>query len=74
MRDTDIRARLEQESSEYQGLMAQHADFEQRLSELQRKPWLSSQELVERTNLKKYKLRVKDQMEALVRRDRGLPT
>jgi uncharacterized protein YdcH (DUF465 family) len=58
---------MTRDSDEYRGLMAQHRDFELRLSELDKKRFLSSQEQIERTNLKKYKLRVKDRIAALVR-------
>ena len=68
MREADIREALARESSEYRALHDQHRDFETRLSELARKPFLNTQEQVERTNIKKHKLRLKDQMEELARR------
>lgn len=48
-------------------LQAQHQSHERRLEELTRKPWLTPDEEFEQKRLKKLKLRIKDQLEALHR-------
>ena len=66
LRETEVKRRLARDDDEYRRLLAQHRDFESRLDELRRRVYLNSQEQVERTNLKKYKLLVKDRMQQLV--------
>ena len=67
MTEDQSQARLAVESQEYQRLAAKHRDYEVRLNELKRKGYLSPREEIERTNLKKYKLRLKDKMGAMAR-------
>jgi len=71
MGEADIRELLQREDAEYRNLAAQHRDFEDRLGELSRRSHLNSQEQIERTNLKKYKLQVKDRMQELIRQRRS---
>ena len=61
------RERLEREDSHFQALMAKHQEFERRLDELRTRRWLSDEEQIEEGRLKKLKLAVRDEMEALVR-------
>lgn len=70
MNEPDPQQHSAQGEDEYRRLLAQHRDFESRLSELQRKRFLSAQEQIEQTNLKKYKLRLKDRMAELHRDDK----
>jgi len=58
------------ENEEYQRLHQQHQDYESRLSTLTEKAVLSDDEQVEEVTLKKKKLHVKDQMEAIARQVR----
>lgn len=62
-----IREQLMASSHEYQRLREEHARYASQLDELASKPYLSEQEQLEAVRLKKLKLRVKDQMEVLVR-------
>ena len=67
MMDTEARSRLNQEHPEYRRLAEKHRSYDVRLQELARKLRLNPTEEVERINLKKYKLRLKDRMEAIAR-------
>ena len=67
MTDALLRQVLVTENDEYRKLVERHRGYEVRLIELINKPRLSPAEDLERINLKKYKLRVKDRMEAIAR-------
>lgn len=62
------REELAQQDPEFQRLQEQHQDRERRLRELADKGWLTDDEEQEEKRLKKEKLRLKDQMESLLRR------
>ena len=67
-----LRERL-LENEEYRRLEQEHHEYEAKLSSFVDKAVLSDQEQVEETTLKKRKLKVKDRMEAIVRRLREQP-
>lgn len=48
-------------------LQIQHRDYERRLEELKRRPWLSPEEEIEEKRLKKLKLHLKDQIAQIKR-------
>lgn len=56
--------------AEYQTLAQQHSEYEAQLQRLSKAPYLSSEDLLEEVKLKKMKLRIKDQMEQIVSRQR----
>ena len=62
----ELKALLMATSVEFRRLAAQHSEYAHRLDDLETHPHLSYEEELEETRLKKLKLRVKDQMEALV--------
>ena len=62
-----IREQLMAGNTEYQRLREEHARYATQLEHLAAKSYLSDQEQVEEVRLKKLKLRLKDQMELLVR-------
>ena len=62
-----VRDHLMVSNEEYRRLREEHARYKSQLSELSVKPYLSEEEQAEEARLKKLKLRVKDQMETLVR-------
>lgn len=62
----EIKAHLMQTNEEFRQLAGQHSDFARRLEDLASRPHLSDQEQLDEVRLKKLKLRLKDQMEALV--------
>jgi uncharacterized protein YdcH (DUF465 family) len=64
----DIREQLMTSSAEFQRLAEEHYRYETQLEQLSKAPYLSSEDLIQQTTLKKLKLRVKDEMEQLVAR------
>jgi uncharacterized protein YdcH (DUF465 family) len=67
----ELKAHLMATSDEYRDLAAQHTRLHKQLEELESKEHLSDQELVEESHLKKQKLRVKDQMNELLAKNRA---
>jgi len=62
------RERLEREDSHFRALMEKHREFERRLDEFRSQRWLSEQEQLEESRIKKLKLAARDEMEEIVRR------
>ena len=62
-----IREQMMASNSEYQRLREEHTRYASQLEQFSRKTYLTEQEQIEEVRLKKLKLRVKDQMELLVR-------
>ena len=62
----EIKAHLMATNEDFRKLAAQHADYAKQLDQLEALPHLTDQEQIEETRLKKMKLRLKDQMEAIV--------
>ena len=62
-----VREQLMAGNEQYRRLREEHARYKTQLSELSAKLRLSDEEQAEEVRLKKLKLRVKDQMELLVR-------
>src|ERR1035441_2513140 len=67
----ELRAHLMATNAAYQGLASQHSEFAHKLDELEALPHLTDQEQLEEGGLKKWKLRLKDQMEAIVSQSRS---
>ena len=59
--------RVERDDLDYERLRLEHQTHEKRLEELNKKAWLTPEEELEAKQLKKLKLRLKDQMEQLRR-------
>jgi len=66
----ELKAHLMATSEEFRALAAQHSQLHKQLEELEGKSHLTNEEQVEEVRLKKQKLRVKDQMNALIARSR----
>lgn len=66
-----LRAHLIETNEEFRLLANQHSDFARKLDALEALPHLTDQEQMEETRLKKIKLRLKDQMEAIMSQSRS---
>jgi len=66
----ESKAHLMATSEEYRHLASQHSDFARKLDDLESLPHLTEEQQLEETRLKKLKLRLKDQMEAMVSHNR----
>jgi uncharacterized protein len=66
----ELRAHLMATSEKFRALAAEHAQYHKLLEQLEAKPHLSEAEQVEEVRLKKQKLRLKDQMNALLAHNR----
>ncbi len=69
----DSRLQLLDQSAAFRQLDADHHSLDDRLKRLARKTHLSDHEQLEEVRLKKEKLRLKDQMETLVRQFQARP-
>jgi uncharacterized protein len=67
----DLKAHLIATNEEYRRLSGEHSEFARKLDALESLPHLSEEEQIEETRLKKIKLRLKDQMEAIVAHSRA---
>jgi uncharacterized protein YdcH (DUF465 family) len=69
----EIREHLMASDTEFQRLAQEHSRYEAQLEQLSKAPYLSSEDILQQIELKKLKLRVKDQMEQLVARHGQTP-
>ena len=67
----ELKAHLMATNEEYRELASQHSEFAHKLDDLEARPYLTDEEQLEEHRLKKLKLRLKDQMEAIVSQYRG---
>ena len=67
----ELKAHLMANNEEYRRLASQHSEYAKKLEELEALPHLTHEEQLEETRLKKMKLRLKDQMEAIVNQNRS---
>jgi len=58
-----LRTKLVAGDMKYQKLLQEHSEYERQLEQLSKNPYLSSEDLIRETRLKKLKLLVKDAME-----------
>ncbi len=70
MTDIALIHEYTQSDGELASLWAEHQAFERRLEKLERKPFLSQDEQLERNDLKKKKLAGRDQIEQILKRYR----
>ena len=66
-----VRDQLLQSNDEFRKLAQEHSQYQQRLENLIQKKYLSEDEKLEEVQLKKMKLRLKDQMESLEQKFRA---
>ncbi|HLW81063.1 MAG TPA: YdcH family protein [Candidatus Acidoferrales bacterium] len=62
----DIPGDLMSSNEEFRKLAQEHSRYEQQLQQLTRQPYLSSEDILLEGQLKKMKLRLKDQMQQLI--------
>ena len=62
----ELKAHLMSTNEEYQRLATQHSEFAKQLDALEALPHLTQDQELEETRIKKLKLRLKDQMEAIL--------
>jgi uncharacterized protein YdcH (DUF465 family) len=62
----ELKAHLISINEEFRKLASQHSEFARKLDALEALPHLTHEEQLEETRLKKMKLRLKDQMEAIL--------
>jgi uncharacterized protein YdcH (DUF465 family) len=67
----ELKAHLMATDEEYRRLAAEHSSYAKKLDELEALPHLSAEDEIEEHRLKKIKLRLKDQMEAIASRSRS---
>jgi uncharacterized protein YdcH (DUF465 family) len=67
----ELRAHLMETSEEFRQLAGQHAEYAKQLDSLEALPHLTYDQELEETRLKKLKLRLKDQMEAIMSHTRS---
>ena len=70
MTTSEIREHLMHGDAEFQKLAEEHARYSTQLEELTRTPYHSAEDLLREAELKKLKLRLKDEMERRVARFR----
>lgn len=68
MDEGKVKEFLTQNDQEFRELVQQHRSYEQQLEELKNRPYLSTQQQVEETVIKKKKLAIKDQMQLRIQR------
>ena len=68
----DIKVQLLESDEQFRELAAQHQELDRRLNSLSGKVYLTDTEQAEEKTLKKQKLHLKDQMESILRRRRGM--
>jgi uncharacterized protein YdcH (DUF465 family) len=64
----ECKAHLMATSEEFRTLAAEHSALHKQLEALEAKPYLTEQEQVDEVRIKKQKLRLKDQMNAMLAR------
>jgi uncharacterized protein YdcH (DUF465 family) len=65
----DIREQLLASNSEFQRLAQEHSRYDSQIEQLSKSSFHNAEELIQEAELKKMRLRVKDEMELLVARN-----
>ena len=70
LRESELRERLMQTSDQFRRLAAEHKSYDNQLDKLSSRAFLSEEEKLQETLLKKKKLLLKDQMYSMVQKYR----
>ena len=62
----EVREQLQAGDAEFRHLVEEHSRYEAQLEQLTKSPYLSAEDILLESDLKKKKLRVKDEMERLI--------
>ncbi|MEW6261694.1 MAG: DUF465 domain-containing protein [Thermodesulfobacteriota bacterium] len=73
-RDEELISRLINQDEELRALVEAHQVYERRLEEFQKRPYLTTEEAIEKKRLQKEKLAGKDRIEAILARHRKKQT
>jgi len=66
----ELKTHLLETDEEFRRLATQHCEYKKRLEALASRPYLTPEEQVEETRIKKLKLKLKDQMQEMIDRYR----
>ncbi|MEK7403602.1 MAG: YdcH family protein [Acidobacteriota bacterium] len=69
--EEQLKAHLMETNEEFRRLAEQHCEHKKKLQELASRSYLTPQQQLEETQLKKIKLRLKDQMQQMMDRHRA---
>lgn len=69
-KEEELKTKLMEEDPEFRTLAEEHEKFERILEEFNRKPYLTPAEEIERKNIQKQKLKGKDRMERILKKNR----
>ncbi len=67
----ELKAYLMQSNEEFRALAEKHAEYARLIDEIESKPLHTAQDEIEEHRLKKLKLHLKDQMQAIMNRHRA---
>ncbi len=71
MTQDELKAHLMDTNEEFRRLALQHQEYKKKLEEFNSRTYLTAEEQIEETRIKKMKLRLKDQMEEILNRHRA---
>jgi uncharacterized protein YdcH (DUF465 family) len=74
MKEEEIKEQLMSANPEFRRLVEEHQQYEGRLAELNSRQHMTERDHVEEIQLKKKKLQLKDQMNAMISKFRNEPT
>lgn len=74
MKEEEIKEHLMSSNSEFRRLVEEHKQYEGRLAELHSRHHMTEHEHIEEVRLKKKKLHLKDQMNAMISKFRNEPS
>jgi uncharacterized protein YdcH (DUF465 family) len=74
MKEEEIKEHLMSSNPEFRRLVEEHRQYDGKLQELHNRHHMTEQDHIEEVTLKKKKLQLKDQMNAMIQKYRSAPT